>query len=139
MSDVAERFTVAQAATLRASADLAAAMGLSTARVHEVAPTNAPKPYVLIGDDQVIDDGDECQRGSEIFATVHLWSAPNPPSVLQARRMAAVVQTLLAVDLALTGHDTVLAEWQDTRFVTDPSGATHGIATFRYLTVPSAP
>jgi len=138
MSDIAERFAVAQAAALRGSGALATAMGLAQVLAYEIAPTNAAMPYVLIGDDQVIDDGDDCQDGSEIFSTVHLWSRPNPPSRVQARRMEAVVRSLLAADLAIAGHETILAEYQDSRFLPDPGGATHVVMTFRYLTMPSA-
>lgn len=138
MSDIAERFAVAQEAVLRGSAALATAMGLAKVRVYEVAPTNAPKPYVKIGDDQIVDDSDECQDGSEIFSTIHIWSQPEPPSTSQARRMSAVVRGLLNADLGIAGHETILAEHQDTRFLTDPGGATHVVMTFRYLTMPIA-
>lgn len=136
MTDIAEAFATAQEAALRGSVALRTAMGLATVRLYEVVPTDAPLPYVHIGEDQIIDDSDECQDGSEINATVHLWSKPNPPSTSQARNMVAAVRAALK-NLTITGHDVVLAEFRDALLLTDPSGATHVVVNHRYLTVPT--
>jgi len=132
MSDPAVAFHAAQDAALRASAELAALFPGGVVRVYSVVPQNAPLPFIRIGDDQVLEDGDECVSGSEIFAAVHVWTAPDPPDVQLGRRIAGVVRATL-VDLVLAGFDLVLGEFVDTRHLTDPDGSSHAVLGFRYL------
>lgn len=135
MTDIAAAFATAQEAALRASDPLKTAMGLAKVRVYDTRPTDGKLPYIQIGEDQLIDDSDECQDGTEINATVHVWTQPEPPSTGQARNMVAVIRSVLK-PLTIPGHDVVLAEFRDALFVTDPEGATHVVMSFRYLTVP---
>lgn len=138
MSDPAAPFHTAQEAALRASNALAVAMGLAWPRIYTgVAPTAAPLPHIVIGDDQVLDDSDECQDGSEIYSTVHIWTKPNPPQAQQARQIAAVVRGILNAPLTITGHTVILYSFDDARFLTDPDGSTHAVLTFRYSTTPN--
>lgn len=137
MTDIAERFPAAQEAALRGSVALRQAMGLAVAVIFDALPENQPVPYVVIGEDQILDDSDECQNGSEIYSTVHFWSKPEPPSSAQARSMATALRAALNADLAIVGHETVLHAFEDMQFKTDPGGVTHGIIVFRYLTTPS--
>jgi hypothetical protein len=137
MIDPTAPFAAAQRAALEGSGDLAAAMGLPFAMVFDTLPTNQALPYVVVDLPQVDDDPDACLDGSEIFATVHSWSRPEPPGTSQAVEMAAVIRTLLGAGLVIAGHDVVLAEFISTRFITDPDGSTHAIQTFRYLTAPA--
>lgn len=136
MSDPASALLTTLEATLRGSAALATAMGGSVRLYAGPIPTNAPLPYVAIGDDQVIDDSDECQDGSEIFAKVHAWSRPEPPSATQARSIAAAVRAALKAPIALEGFETVEWAFVDALHLTDPDGSTHVVLTFRYLVVP---
>lgn len=137
MTDVAEVLTQAQEAAIRGSSAVIAAATWTEPRVYRVIPTNAALPYIKLGEDQVIDDSDECQEGSEIFSTVHVWSRPETPQALEARRIAAALRLTLNADLAIAGHDLVLHAFETALFTTDPSGDTHAILTFRYLTTPS--
>jgi len=132
MSDPAVAFHVAQDAALRASADLALLFPDGRARVYSVVPQNAPMPFIRIGDDQVVEDSDECVSASEIFAQVHIWTEPDPPDVQLGRQIAGIVRGLLR-DLAVTGFDLVLGEFVDTRHLTDPDGSSHALLTFHYL------
>ena len=137
MTDIAERFAEAQEARLRNAPALALAMGLPQPRIYSIVPTNAPTPYVVIGEDQVLDDSDECQNGSEIFSTVHVWTRSEPPSTKQARDIASVLRDLLDADLGIAGHETIIHAFEDTRFPRDPGGAAHAVLTLRYVTSPS--
>ena len=138
---VAAVFHAAQEAALRASVPLATAMG--TVRVYtDAPPTNAPSggsvfPYIRTGDNQYIDDSDECQDGTEIVATSHVFDRPEPISATRALQIAGIVRSILNAALTLTGHEVVLHEFIDMRQVTDPTGATHVVITHRYLTVPT--
>ena len=133
MSDPAAAFHTAQDAALRTSPELAALFPDGRARVFGVVPQNAPMPFLRIGDDQVLEDSDECVSASELFATVHIWTAPEPPDVQLGRRIAGVVRGLL-VDLVITGFDLVLGEFVEARHLTDPDGSSHAVLVFHYLT-----
>lgn len=133
--DPAAAFHTAQDTALRTSPELAAIWpGGGPVRVYSVVPQNAPLPFLRIGDDQVLEDSDECVSASEIFAMVHVWTKPDPPDVQLGRQIAGVVRDLLAGDLVIPGFDTVLAEFVDTRHLTDPDGSSHAVLGFRYLT-----
>jgi len=134
MADPAAAFHAAEDAALRGSAALAALFPGGVVRVYSTVPQNAPLPFIRIGDDQIIEDSDECASGSEIFATVHVWTKPDPPSVQLGRQIAGVIRETLAPDLAIAGFDTVLARFQDTRLLTDPDGSSHAVLTFHYFT-----
>lgn len=137
MTDVAEELTKVQEAALRASGPLLAAATWTQPRIYRVIPTNAPLPYIKLGEDQVIDDSDECQGGSETISTVHVWSKPETPQAMEGRRIAAAIRQELSADLEIPGHDLVLAIFVSKSFTTDPDDSTHAILTFRYLTTPS--
>ena len=133
MSDPAAAFHTAQDAALRGSSELAALFPGALARVYSVVPQNAPLPMIRIGDDQVLEDSDECVSASELFATVHIWTQPEPPDVQLGRRIAGVVRGLL-VDLPIAGFDLVLGEFVEARHLTDPDGSSHAVLVFHYLT-----
>lgn len=139
MADPGEAFHVAQDAALRGSDELAALWPGGVARIYSVVPQNAPLPFVRIGDDQIIEDSDECLSGSEIFATVHVWTSPEPPDVQLGRRIAGVIRDALAADIGLNGFDTVLFAFVETRHLTDPDGTSHALLVFRYLVTDRAP
>src|SRR5690606_34227972 len=43
-------------------------------RVYDSVPSNAEFPYVTIGGEQTVDDGNSCEDGWEVFTDVHVWS-----------------------------------------------------------------
>jgi hypothetical protein len=139
MADPAAAFHAAQDAALRTSPALAALFPGGVVRVYSVVPQNAPLPMIRIGDDQLMEDGDECVSASEIIATVHIWTNPEPPDVQLGRQIAAAVRDVLGVELALVGFDTVLGEFVNTMHLTDPSGSSHAVLSFRYLTTTLEP
>lgn len=133
MSDPLEVvFTAAQKAALEASAPLALAMG-GKSTIFTVLPTNKPTPYVVLGEDQILEDGDDCTVGAEIFATTHVWARPPTLEANSARRIAALVRDLLNADLNITGFRTVDFEFVDVRYLTDPDQSTHAVISHRYL------
>lgn len=139
MSDPSEAFLDGLEVALRASAPLKSAMGLTVARIYAgERPANAPYPYVLIGDDQVIGDDIGCADDSEIFATIHVYadSDASLKGSRRARRIAGVLRALLKDGFTIDGHEVVVAEFRDHFPVTDPNGVTHLVMTFRYETTP---
>lgn len=135
MSDPGAAFHTAQEAALRGSAELQAALG-GTVRVYSVVPTNQTFPFIRIGDDQILDDSDDCQEGSEIVSRVHVFTAPNPPQAQLVRSIASAIRDTLKADLGIAGHDTILSEFVDTQHLSEPDGVSHAVLTFRYLTTP---
>lgn len=138
MSTLAEAFSAGQEAVLRAAPALATAMGLTTARLYTVVPPDAPLPYVVLGDDQILGDDTDCAEGAEIFATVHVWAKPNPPSSALARQIGGALKTILTAAFAVAGY--VLDDWtlETETYVTDPDGSTHGRLVFKYLVTSTA-
>ena len=136
MTDVASAMIAAQEAALRASATLATAMG-GTARIYTSVPTNAPFPYIILGDDQVLGDDDECTEANEIFSTVNVWSKPGTPSVAEIRVIAGLVKSILAAKLTPATHEVVDYRHVETRFLTDPDFSSHAVILIHYWLTPS--
>jgi hypothetical protein len=132
MSDAAEALHVAIKSALEGSADLATALG-GAVRVFSTAPTNARPPYLVIGDDTIEGDDDECGEASEITALVNAWVKPNPPNATQIRQVGAAIRTALGADLAIDGFDQLVDRpFENARYVTDPDGSSHVIVTVRF-------
>lgn len=143
MSDPSLALQNAIEVALRASVELAEAMGGRVRLYTLSADDNAPFPYIVIGEDQVVGDETECAASSEAFTTVHVWaqaSDDEPVSVArtQAKAIAALVRTTLNVALPLTGF--VVTEWrfESARHLTDPDQRTaHSVVEHRYLIDPA--
>ena len=142
MSDPALALQDAIEASLRGSSALKSAMGLSTVRLYTMsAPNNAPFPYIVIGEDQVIDDATECAESSEIITTTHAWARVDSSvsaSRVQAKQMAGAIRAALKGLAAVTGFDLVLADFETARHLTDQDGLTaHAVITHRFLLDPA--
>jgi hypothetical protein len=133
MADPAAAFHAAQDAALRASPDLAALFPGGVARIYSVVPQNAPLPFIRIGDDQIIEDSTDCASSSLIYAAVHIWSKPDPPSAQLGRQIAGVIRAVLA-EVVIPGWDTEVALFVDARHLTDPDGSSHAVLSFHYAT-----
>lgn len=67
-------------------------------RIYDEPPGGATFPYIVIGDEQAIDDGNSCQDGWEVFFDVVVWSRPAAGSFAEAKTIAAtVVETIVAM------------------------------------------
>ncbi|RZJ44957.1 MAG: DUF3168 domain-containing protein [Brevundimonas sp.] len=142
MSDPANALQDAIEATLRASPALKTAMGQQKVRLYTMsAPNGAPFPYVVIGEDQIIDDSTECADSSEVVTTVHLWARLDDDvsaSRKQAKAMAGVIRSALKGAMTVTGFDLVSQEFEDARHLTDPDGLTaHAVVSHRFLLDPA--
>lgn len=132
MGSIAGPFKQAVDAALRGSTALAAA-GPRVAIYTEV-PANAPLPYLVIGDDQVLPDTTGCAAEAEMFTTISWWARPSPPDRGgQARALGAAIFLALNARLDVAGWTLDAWECQSERYSTDPDQSTHGVAVFRYL------
>lgn len=142
MSDPALALQNAIETTLRLSSALKAAMGSSIVRLYTMsAPDLAPFPYVVIGEDQIIDDSTECLESSEVITTVHAWSRVDDgvaASRVQAKAMAGAIRAELKNLAGVSGFVVTLAEFETTRHLTDPDGLTaHAVVNHRFLLDPA--
>jgi hypothetical protein len=132
MSDPALALQKAVRDTLAGSAAVTAIVG---ARIYDRV-ANAEFPYVTIGNDQLIDDGNACGDAWECFVTVDAWS--RGVGMTEVKSLAAAVRSALATELAVTGFSVVAGVHQTTRYLDDPDGLTsHAVVTFRYLIDPT--
>ncbi len=142
MSDPAVALQNAMEVALRASAALKTAMGLATVRLYTMsAPSGAPFPYVVIGEDQILDDSTECLESSEAITTVHAWSRVDgdvAASRTQAKAMAGAVRSELKALSGVSGFVVTLADFEASRHLTDPDGLTaHSVISHRFLLDPA--
>lgn len=129
-------FKAAQAAALRGSAALAAAMG-GVVRLYTEVPAKAPLPYVVVGADEIDDLSDGCGEAHSIVATVQWWTqmVGAVKGSDAARAMGSAIIAALLTELAIAGHDTVLAVMEGPEtYGTDPDQSSRGRVSIRYET-----
>lgn len=106
-------------------------------RVYDRVPDNANLPYVVYGDDQVLQDdadaGDCLSEGFEVFVTLHAWSKAY--GQVEAKRLGGAIRSALHnAELTITDHRLITFEHDSTRYLRDPGGLqSHGVVTFRAL------
>lgn len=141
MSDPSLALQDAVEAALRGSVALADAMEGRVRLYTLSAPTDAPFPYLVIGEDQIVDDETECSASSAAFTTVHVWSRVQDDvsaSRAQAKTIAGIVRAVLNTALPLAGF--VVTDWrfETARHLTDPDQRTaHSVVEHRYLIDPA--
>lgn len=95
-------------------------------------------PYATIGDDQILDAGNSCGEGWEVFCDIHVWSRPATLSKLEAKSVMALIVERLTVLDTVDGFVVVAASLQTTRTFRDPDGITeHGVVSMRFLLDPA--
>lgn len=134
MRSPAVPYNAAEEAALRASAELKSVMGLPIARLYVEVPANAPLPYVVHGQHQVLLEDLGCGVGAEVFSTVTLWSRPTTPDKgEQARAIGAAVLAALATELTVAGWKVDDVEVVSERYSTDPDQSIKGVIELRHL------
>lgn len=103
-------------------------------RLYDRPPENPTFPYVVYGEDHVIQaDFDDCNIGWEVFTPLHVWSRKvGQPEV---KRIGGSIHDVLHLnELNVSGFRLVLIEHHDTRYLRDPDGLTsHAVVEFRSL------
>lgn len=120
---------------------LKAAPAVAGGRVYDHVPrangeVTATFPYVEIGGEQIIDDGNTCDDGWEVFADVHVWSrAVGYPETKGL--IATIVPRLVGIN-SISGFTVIAAEVENTRVMRDPDGLTsHGVISVRFVITPA--
>lgn len=115
---------------------LTAGPAIAGGRVYDRVPSAPTFPYLTIGSEQIIDDGNACGDGWEVFAEVHFWSqAFGYPEVKGL--MAEATPRLAGID-SVPGLTVIAAAVESTRVFRDPDGLTsHGVITVRFVIIPA--
>lgn len=117
-------------ATLRAA-------NIAGGSVYDSPKKDAPYPYVVVGEDQSVDAGDQCHDLFEHFADIHVWSQKQG-SLVEAKEIAqSVRQVLTAANIDIDNYALIELTFTSGRTLRDPDGATaHAVLTFRLLLQP---
>jgi hypothetical protein len=115
---------------------LKAAPAIAGGRVYDHVPDGADFPYIEIGDEQIVDDGNTCDDGWEVFADVHVWSRsvgyPETKTLI-----ASIVPRLVGIT-SIAGYTLIAVEVENTRVFRDPDGLTsHGVISVRFVITPA--
>jgi len=104
-------------------------------RIYTEVPTNAPLPYIVLGNDQVIlETNPGCTDEAEVTSTVTWWSRTAPlDKGAQARVMGSAIIDALNVELTVTGWDVDEWEVQSEQYFTDADQSTKGVVVIRHL------
>ncbi|GGG62783.1 hypothetical protein GCM10011415_06450 [Salipiger pallidus] len=131
------------------SADLAVQIAIrsrlvATAAVTDLVPTTAildrnatpaPRPSIVIGDAQVVDEGTSIARTRErIFHTIHVWKTE--PSREGVKRIMSAIRAAIRAERLDLGAGYHCVDWRisSTRALSDPDGETsHGIMVIDVL------
>lgn len=139
----AEALQKAIFAALIADTNVVAAFGDKPPQVFDEVPAsdrNGPRfPYIVIGEDQVLDDSD-CGAAFECFSTIHVYSRNRGSGKLEAKAIGDAISAAIgdASGLGVTGFVPVTSEFepafQDSRYFYETDGLTaHGVLLFRIL------
>lgn len=135
MNDASLALQDAVEAALRGDAQLVAAAGAPFRLFTVSAPVGTPKPYLVIGDDQVVPDG-LSEPSDEYFTRVHVWTLSDAgveASRREAKTLAGHVRRILDTDLTIPGFDTSDWGFEFSEHLTDKDGLTcHSVVDHRF-------
>lgn len=115
---------------------LKAAPAVAGGRVFDRVPKGAVFPYVEIGSEQIIDDGNTCDDGWEVFADVHVWS--RTVGFPEVKGLIAQIVPRLVGITGIPDFRVIAVEVENTRVFRDPDGLTsHGVISIRFVITPA--
>lgn len=136
MSDPSLALQDALEAVLRGDGDLAQAMGGHVAVFTLTAPNGTPKPYLVIGDDQIVPDDNSCADSDDAYTRVHVWTLSDDgleASRREAKVIAGHVRRILKADLAVAGYVVVSQACEMVQHLTGLDGVTaHSVVDHRF-------
>lgn len=111
------------------------AASIAGGRVYDRVPPNPTFPYVTVGDEVVVDDGDGCAELFDVSIDIHVWS--RVPGQVEAKQIGEAVRVALTPALVVSDYAVILHEFETSRVIRDPDGLTaHAVITFRWLLQP---
>jgi hypothetical protein len=127
----------AQFAALSVPGAISAVHGVSG--IFDRVPDAAAFPYVVIGNDHLIDASAETYAGGEVLSFVHVWS--RAVGKLEVKAIAADVKAAICANLDCSAHSVRVVTWlfHDTRIVNGDDGVTkQAIVSVTYQVEPTA-
>jgi hypothetical protein len=120
-------------------AALMADPAIASGNVFDQVPDSDPFPRVTIGDAQVIDDGNSCEDGWEVYSDIHVWSRPDTGSKVEVKTIGAqIVERIVNGSLTVEGFNIIAAQLDAYRTFRDPDGETeHTVMTIRHSLEPA--
>lgn len=111
---------------------------ICSGRIYDRVPEGVTFPYVTIGDEQVIDDGNSCDDGWNLYADVHVWSRPDAGSKAEVKTLAAAVVTAVKGITSISEHTLIELQHDRSLFRRERDGMTeHAVITFRAIVGPA--
>lgn len=115
----------------------------SPPRIYDEVPANVQFPYVVIGDDQLVDDT-ASGASWEATSTIHIFTRPSDAAAVRGKREAkkiasAIIDALGPATLRFDGFvhrtsDEFETNFQSSRFFYEPDRLTvHGVLVFGFL------
>ena len=103
------------------------------AKVYDSVSESAAMPYVTVGEDTSVDNGNKSYDGEIITHTLHVWSSYNGRKEVK-ELMNTVLQSVTSKPLSLEGGFFVEDTRLDLMQVLDVNGspAKHGVIRFRF-------
>ncbi len=124
----AQRFAVV---TMRAHAPLTTLV--PAANIFDRSSRPEIFPCVIVGDAQTVGDDIECADLSEVFLTIHAWTAEN--GTVAVKEIAGEIRRALRRASGLQDGFDLSFEFGDTVFLRDPDGEhSHAVITFTVQT-----
>lgn len=101
--------------------------------VYDDVPESATLPYVVIGDDTLVDDNTNDYAGYQATVTIHSWSAYKGRS--QIKQIQDEINNLLdRQKLSIVGYNMVNCYQEYSESSLDPDGITrHGVQRYRVI------
>lgn len=107
-------------------------------RIYDRVPEKPVFPYVTIGNEQVIDNGNSCDDGFEVFSDLHVWSRPASGSKVELKTIMADIHAAMIAISTVADFRLISMQLETSRSMRDPDGLTeHGVMTFKALVDPA--
>lgn len=115
---------------------LNAETAIAGGRIYDRVPENPDFPYVSIGSEQVIDDGNSCDDGWEVYSDVHVWA--RGVGFVEAKQVMAQAVDRIKTITAIPGFTLIALEVEDVRTLRDPDGLTsHAVISVKFIINPA--
>ena len=112
---------------------LMAAPPLCDGRIYDAVPSMPKFPYVTIGEETYVENGNACGDEWDAFPTVHIWS--RKPGHVEAKQIIAAASDRILAIPAIADFTLIAINHESARVFTDPDGLTaHGVSSFRFIT-----
>ena len=122
----------AQDAVLREDVTL---IGLVGKRIYDSVPEDPVFPYIVIGDDQTIDDSNQCSDVWRVVSRVHVYT--RSVGNMEIKTITGRVQTLLKAPLTLENFNISSHFMNDTVYLREEGTQRHSVTVFENILSPT--